>query len=110
MADLRYRTFRAQVYGRLCPANLSAEERASFLEILGQHDEDGLVRFFESHPLDGRAQKALTLLKEAREIADRLNILDRTLPALPHAEIGDAYARLRQLGAEIESLQTADAA
>jgi hypothetical protein len=47
------------------------------------------------------------ILKEARDLGDRINVLDRTLPVLPHAEITEYYTRLRALGNEIGDLQAA---
>ena len=107
MPDLRLRTFRIRVYGQLCPGDLPPAERQEFLDILDRMDEDGMASFFQGRRLDPHRQRALELLREAREIGDRLNLLDRTLPALPHVEISQCYARLRDLGNEVGDLEAA---
>jgi hypothetical protein len=40
-------------------------------------------------------------------LGERINVLDRSLPALPHAEITECYERLRALGNEIGDLEAA---
>jgi hypothetical protein len=106
MADLRYRTFRMKVYARFCPADLGPEVRDRFGRLVDQLDEDGMEAFFGSLPADPRRSKALEILKEARALGDRLNVMDRTLPALPHAEISRTYDRLRELGGMVEELDS----
>jgi ferritin-like metal-binding protein YciE len=49
----------------------------------------------------------MEILKEARALGERINVLDRTLPALPHAEIAECYSRLRALGNEIGDMEAA---
>ncbi len=105
MADLRYRTFRMQVYARLCPTTLAQADREEFLRLLDRNDEDGVEQFFRRLPADANMNRVLTILKEARDIGDRLNVMDRTLPALPHSEISQCYARLRELGSQIGDLE-----
>jgi hypothetical protein len=107
MADLRFRTFRIKVYSRLIPSGLSGEERQRFLDLLEHMDEDGMAAFFDRLPLDGERRHAVLILKEARDLGDRLNMIDRTIPVLPHAEIGECYTRLRALGDEIGNLEAA---
>ena len=108
MADLRYRTFRLTVYARLCPQDLRPGDRDRFLRLLDELDEDGMIAFFQQLPRDARAARVLDILKEARELGDRLNAMDRTLPVLPHTEITACYDRLRVLGGEIGDLVAAD--
>jgi hypothetical protein len=105
MADLRYRTFRMKVYARLCPADLSAGDREQLLQLLEALDEDGMEALFAGLPPDPRRQRALEALREARALGDRLNVMDRTLPALPHSEIAGIYERLRALGGVIDELE-----
>ncbi|MGD0264937.1 MAG: hypothetical protein ABSD47_08270 [Candidatus Methylomirabilota bacterium] len=107
MPDLRYRTFRMQVYARLCQPDVSPEDREKFLAILDRQDEEGMEAFFEGRPLERHAKRVMEILKEARALGDRINVLDRTLPALPHAEITECYSRLRALGNEIGDLEAA---
>ena len=107
MADLRFRTFRMKVYTQLCPKDLPPEARQEFLGILERLDEDDMETFFSRRPLSGEAAQAVRILKEARELGDRINVLDRTLPSLPHAEVTECYARLRTLGNEIGNLEAA---
>ncbi len=107
MADLRFRTFRLKVYSQLCPKDLPPHERQEFLSLLERLDEDGVEAFFGRHRLSSEAERATRILKEARELGDRINVLDRMLPALPHAEITECYARLRTLGNEIGNLEAA---
>ncbi len=107
MPDLRYRTFRMKVYGRLCPPNITREELERFLTLLERLDEEGMETFFEGRPLERQVQRVVQILKEARELGERINVLDRTLPALPHAEITECYERLRALGNEIGDLEAA---
>lgn len=109
MADLRYRTFRLTVYARLCPKDLRPADRDRFARLLDEMDEDGVVAFFQQLPLDAQAARVVGILKEARELGDRLNVMDRTLPVLPHTEIAACYERLRALGGEIGDLVAADA-
>jgi hypothetical protein len=107
MPDLRYRTFRMQVYARLSPRELAPEDREKFLAILERQDEEGMEAFFGGRPLESHAQRAMEILKEARALGERINVLDRTLPALPHAEIAECYSRLRALGNEIGDMEAA---
>lgn len=107
MPDLRYRTFRMKVYARLCPADLTPQERERFLTLLDQMDEDGMEAFFNERPLEPRIKRVIQILKEARELGERINVLDRTLPVLPHAEIAECYNRLRELGNVIGDLEAA---
>lgn len=107
MPDLRYRTFRMKVYARLCPRDLAPEERENFLALLDRLDEEGMEAFFGARPLESQVKRVIEILKEARALGDRVNVLDRTLPALPHAEIGECYDRLRALGNEIGDLDAA---
>lgn len=109
MADLRYRTFRMKVYAQLCPTGLSPDEKLGFLNILDRMDEDGMEAFFEPRQVASEAAKAVRILREARQLADRINVLDRVLPVLPHAEITECYNRLRVLGDEIGNLEAAGA-
>jgi hypothetical protein len=104
MADLRYRTFRMKAYSRFCPADLGTEGRETFARLVDRLDEDGMEAFFASLPPDARRVKVVEVLKEARALGERLNVMDRTLPALPHSEIAGAYERLRELGGMIEEL------
>ena len=108
MADLRFRTFRLTVYARLCPQDLRPGDRDRFLRLLDELDEDGMIAFFQQLPRDARAARVLDILTEARELGDRLNAMDRTLPVLPHTEITACYDRLRVLGGEIGDLVAAD--
>jgi hypothetical protein len=94
-----------RVYARLCPPGLSADEREKFLALVDGLDEDGMERLFAERPLDSHVKRAVEILREARALGDRLNVLDRTLPALPHAEITECYSRLRALGNEIADLE-----
>lgn len=105
MPDLRYRSFRMKVYARLCPTDLSPESRERFLALLDRQDEEGMETFFEERLLEGRAKQVVGILKEARDLGERINVLDRMLPSLPHAEITEGYARLRALGNEIGDLE-----
>lgn len=107
MPDLRYRTFRMKVYARLCPSDLTPPEREGFLALLDRVDEDGMEIFFGERPLEAPIKRAVQILKEARDLGDRINVLDRTLPVLPHTEITDCYSRLRALGNEIGDLEAA---
>ena len=107
MPDLRYRSFRIKVYGRLCPPDLAPEDREGFLALLDEEDEEGMETFFGSRPLETHAKRAVGIIKEARELGERVNVLDRTLPSLPHAEITECYIRLRELGNEIGDLEAA---
>lgn len=108
MPDLRYRTFRMQVYTRLLPPDLRPPDREAFLHLVEKSDEDGMIAFFQQLPLNPRLANVLGVLKEARELGDRLNAMDRTLPVLPHTEIAACYDRLRVLGNEIGDLIAAD--
>ncbi len=103
--DLRFRTFRLKLYGEFCPKAVSPDERQEFLALLDRLDEDRVEAFFDRHQLADEAKRAVVVLKEARRLGDRINVLDRTLPALPHAEITECYVRLRALGREIDSLK-----
>ncbi len=102
--DLRFRTFRLKVYTQICPKDLPPNERQEFLNVLDRLDEDGMEAFFGRIRLSSEAERAVRVLQEARELGDRINVLDRTVPALPHGEITECYARLRTLGHEIENL------
>ncbi len=104
MPDLRFRTFRMQVYARLSPPDLAPEEREKFLHLLDTQDEEGMETFFKSRVVEGHTKRVIDILKEARALGDRVNVLDRTLPALPHAEISECYSKLRTLGNEIGNL------
>ena len=107
MPDLRFRSFRMKVYTRLCPSDLSPEDRERFLALLDGQDEEGMERFLGPRPLEDHAIRVIGILKEARGLAERINVLDRMLPSLPHAEITAYYTRLRALGNEIGDLEAA---
>jgi hypothetical protein len=107
MPDLRYRTFRMKVYARLCPLDLTPQDREGFLTFLDRLDEDGMEGFFDERPLDPPMRRVIQILKEARGLGERINVLDRTLPVLPHAEITECYHRLRDLGNEVGDLEAA---
>ncbi|HEX9900572.1 MAG TPA: hypothetical protein VGC81_15215 [Candidatus Methylomirabilis sp.] len=107
MPDLRYRTFRMKVYARLCPPDLRPQERERFVALLDPLDEDGMEAFFSERPLDPQIKGAVQILKEARDLGERINVLDRTLPVLPHVEITECYNRLRALGSVIGDLEAA---
>lgn len=108
MADLRYRTFRMKVYAQLSPPDLRPQDRERFLRLLDEMDEDGMTGFFQQLPLDPKTARIVGILNEARDIGDRLNAMDRTLPVLPHTEITACYDRLRALGDDIGDLVAAD--
>lgn len=108
MPDLRYRSFRMQVYARLCPTDLRPSDRERFLQLLEASDEDGMTVFFQQLPSEPRLARALASLKEARELGDRLNAMDRTLPVLPHTEISACYDRLRALGNDVGDMIAAE--
>jgi len=104
MSDLRYRTMRLKVYAHLLPPETAAQERQEFLDCLDRLDEDAIAGFFERIPLEGPVKRLLGVLREARDLGDRLNAMDRTLPVLPHTEIAACYRRLRALGDEVGDL------
>jgi hypothetical protein len=108
MADLRYRTSRLKMYAQLCPKDLRREDRERFGTLLDDLDEDGIVKFFQQLPLTPQATRVVQILNEARGLGDRLNVMDRTLPSLPHTEIAECYLRLRALGDEIGDLAAAE--
>jgi hypothetical protein len=105
MSDLRFRSFRMKIYARLCPASLGPKERDEFFRLLDELDEDGMEKYFQRMPLEGRLGEVLALLKQARALGDRLGVLDRTVPSLPHVEIAECYDRLRTLGDQIGNLE-----
>ena len=105
MPDLRYRTFRMKVYGRLCPPQLGLGERDRFMALLDADDEEGMEAFLEGQPLRDPEKRVVRILKEARELGERINVLDRMLPSLPHTEISEHYSRLRALGNEISDIE-----
>lgn len=109
MADLRFQTFRMKMYARLCPKKLSPQELQEFHHTLDRMDEDGVEAFFDRHPLTPEVKRAVQVLREARELGDRINVLDRTLPVLPHTEITECYNRLRSLAEEVGNLDAAGA-
>jgi hypothetical protein len=90
-----------KVYAQLCPSDLRAGDRERVGKLLDELDEDGMVTFFQQVPLTPQEARVIQILKEAREIGDRLNVMDRTLPSLPHTEIAECYRRLRALGDEV---------
>jgi hypothetical protein len=97
-----------KVYARLFPPDLRPQDRERFLRLLDEMDEDGMTAFFQQLPLDPQMARVVAILREARDIGDRLNAMDRTLPVLPHTEIAACYERLRALGDEIGDLAAAD--
>jgi hypothetical protein len=105
MAELRFRTFRVKVYARLCPPEVMPEERAAFIQAVDRQDEEGLVEFLCRQPKSASRERVMKILQEARELGDRLNVLDRTLPSLPHPEVHQCYARLRELGDEVAGME-----
>jgi hypothetical protein len=107
MSDLRFRTFRMKVYARLLPKDASAQDRERLAALVDQLDEDGVAAWLAQRPLGPQARRALEILRSARELGDRINVLDRTLPVLPHAEISECYHQLRALGNEIADLEAA---
>jgi hypothetical protein len=109
MSDLRFRTFRLKVYARLLPVDATAPDRTRLTAMLERLDEEGIASFLEGRTLSPQGRRVLAILEAARELGERINVLDRTLPILPHAEIAECYERLRALGAEIDELEAAGA-
>jgi hypothetical protein len=109
MSDLRFRTFRLKVYARLLPTGATAQDRARLTALVDQLDEEGISTFLEARTLPAQGRRVLEILRAARELGDRINVLDRTLPILPHAEITECYEELRALGAEVAELEAAGA-
>lgn len=107
MSDLRFRTFRMRVYARLLPKDASAQDRGRLAVLADRLDEDGVGAVLAEQTLTPQARRALEILKAARELAERVNVLDRTVPVLPHAEIAQCYQQLRVLGNEIADLEAA---
>lgn len=107
MPDLRFRSFRMKVYARLCPPDLTPAERERFVALVDRLDEEGMEGFFDERPLEGHVKRVVQILKEGRALGERINVLDRMLPSLPHAEISECYSRLRALGDEIAGLEAA---
>jgi hypothetical protein len=107
MSDLRFRTFRMKVYGRLQAKDASSSDRERLVALVDQLDEDGVSAFFAEQPVSPQLRRVLEILACARQLGDRINVLDRTLPVLPHAEITECYHRLRALGNEIAELEAA---
>jgi hypothetical protein len=97
-----------KVYAQLCPPDLRAGDRERVGKLLDDLDEDGMITFFQQVPLTPQAARVVQMLKEARELGDRLNVMDRTLPTLPHTEIAECYHRLRALGDEIGDVLAAE--
>jgi hypothetical protein len=96
-----------KTYARLLPAGIEATARETFYRLLEASDEDGMAGFFRQIPASPPLGRALEILREAREIGDRLNVMDRTLPVLPHTEIAACYVRLRSIGDELANLEAA---
>jgi hypothetical protein len=107
MSDLRFRTFRMRVYARLLPKDASAQDRERLAALADRLDEDGITALLAEGVLTPQAKRALEILRTARGLAERINVLDRTLPVLPHAEISECYQQLRALGNEIADLEAA---
>jgi len=103
MPDLRFSTFRMRVYTEFAPPDLPDADRQKFLGLVEKNDEQGMEAFFGTLT-DARRQRVVQILREARSLGDRLNVMDRTIPALPHNEIGECYSRLRALGDEVDDL------
>jgi hypothetical protein len=103
MPDLRFSTFRVRVYTEFAPSDLPDADRQRFLDLVEKNDEQGMEAFFAGLT-DTRCQHVVRILREARSLGDRLNVMDRTIPALPHNEIGECYGRLRALGDEVDDL------
>jgi hypothetical protein len=98
-----------KVYAQLCPSDLPREDREGFGKLLDALDEDGMITFFQQVPLAPPAARVVQILKEARELGDQLNVMDRTLPSLPHTEIAECYRRLRALSDELDDVVAAQA-
>ena len=109
MSDLRFRTFRMKVYSRLLPKDASRQDREQLLAMADRLDEDGVTAFFAQRPISPQVRRVLEILTSARQLGERINVLDRTLPVLPHAEITECYHRLRALGNEVADLEAAGA-
>jgi len=94
-----------KIYARLCPSDLAPADREEYFRLLDEMDEDGMEKFFQRVPVDEKLAHVLRILKEARQLGERLSILDRTLPTLPHVEIAECYRRLRTLGDQVGDLE-----
>lgn len=105
MADLRFRTFRIRILSRLCPPDLTDEDRAFVAGAYEKVDEEGLVEFLKKKGVSERGQRIMEILAEAKAISERINEYDRTLPVLPHVELSKAYTRLRALGDAVEEIE-----
>jgi hypothetical protein len=98
-----------KAYARLVPPDLPAGDREAVSALLDRLDEDEMERLYAALPAQAGRRKVLEILKEARAIGDRLNMMDRTIPALPHSEITQSYARLRELGNQLDELEASEA-
>ena len=107
MSDLRFRTFRIKVYTRLLPKDAPPQDRERVAALADRQDEDGVAAFLAGRSLGPQARRAVEILTAARRLGERINVLDRTLPVLPHAEIAECYQQLRVLGNEIADLEAA---
>lgn len=105
MADLRFRTFRIRILSRLCPPNLTDEDRAFVASAYDKVDEEGFVEFLRKKGVSEKGQRIMKLLAEAKGISEKINEYDRTLPMLPHVELSKAYTRLRALGDAVEEIE-----
>jgi hypothetical protein len=104
MTELRYRTSRLRVYAGLCPADAMGQRHAEIAELLDRLDEDGMEALFKELVLEPERLAAAAILREARQLGERLNVMDRMLPSLPHAEIGGCYSRLREIAERLDAL------
>lgn len=104
MKDLRFRTERVRRYIEMVPPGLSEAKREEVAGLAQRLDEDGLIAFLEGQGPGEEARRKMALLARAREIAERVNEFDRTLPILPHIEITRAYNELRRIRNELDTL------
>lgn len=103
MLDLRYTTGRLLALGSIVPANLDEDQSRLVAKLLEEQNEPALFELLEGMGLSSKARRKLELVKQAREVALKLQEYWKAIP-LPHKEIEESYKVIRDLRDEFELL------
>ena len=105
MLDIRYRIDRMKGMYALRESGLTEAQAKRLDELLEAQDEQAMIALLEGATLQVVARQKLEILKEAKQVGDRLTEFSRTIP-LPHDKIQGLYPQMRDLRTAYDRLST----
>jgi hypothetical protein len=105
MLDIRYRIDRMKAMHALRASGLTEAQAERLDQLFQAQDEEGMIALLDDAALEPVARQKLEILKQAKQVGDRLTTLSRTIP-LPHDKIQALYPDLRALRTAYDRLCT----